>query len=147
MILSANGIMKAISDGILKITPFDVSKLNTSSYDVTLGNQIGYYPMVNCPTCYYGQVDPSVDPDRFGHMAALSPEDPSMTHMMSRPYIDLAEYIDMIVDQIPDRGFLMYPGNVYLVNINEEIDCRGVVAEISGKSKIARAGRKTGKRS
>ena len=59
---------------------------------------------------------------------------------MNRPVIDLAEYQDMIIEQIPEYGFVIFPGNVYIVNINEKIDCRAVVPEISGKSRLGRAG-------
>lgn len=142
MILSTRGILDAIDNGKLEITPMDISHLGPCSYDLTIGDKIGFYPLLtdNGQMVYYGQVTADIDPDRFGPTAAMNPEDVGVTHIVQRPMIDLAEYQDMIITDIPETGYVLYPGNVYLCQVNEELNCLGVVPEVSGRSKIARAG-------
>lgn len=142
MILSTQGIMDAIAHGKLAISPLNPSHFGTCGYDLTLGDKIGFYPLLtdNGQMVYYGQVTPDIDPDRFGPTAAMSPDEAGVTHIVQRPMIDLGEYQDMIVTTIPEEGYILYPGNVYLCQVNEELDCKAVVPELSGRSKIARAG-------
>jgi dCTP deaminase len=43
MILSGREILKNIEEGGIKITPFDKSKINPNSYNLTLANELLYY--------------------------------------------------------------------------------------------------------
>ena len=73
------------------------------------------------PTTTYGQVAPDLTPDMFGHMAALEPDSPVTKHIVQRPLMNLAGRPPILQREISKDGIVLYPGNVYLAQVNEKI--------------------------
>ena len=142
--LSRNGILKAMDAGDITIDPFDSRHLGPNSYDLTLGNKIAFYVLtgegVDYPTTTYGQVAPDLTPDMFGHMAALEPDSPVTKHIVQRPLMNLAGRPPILQREISKDGIVLYPGNVYLAQVNEKICGKRYVPELTGRSSLARAG-------
>lgn len=146
--LTRKEIVEALDSGILLIKPFNSEQLNPCSYDLTLSPKIAYYKLFygnNAKVVKYSQVSDRYTPRDYGHKAAL-PTDVAMYMdgcvMVERPVIDLAEEPELVEEEIPETGFILYPGVIYLGMVNELIDCTNYVAELTGKSKLARAGLK-----
>ena len=142
--LSRQGIMHALETGDIEIEPFDIKQLGPNSYDLRLGKTIGYYALVGTgvdfPTTSYGLVDREMTPERYGHQAALDPDSPHATCIMTRPIMNLAGRPPIIQREISDDGIMLYPGNVYLALIQESICGKRFVPELTGRSSLARAG-------
>ena len=142
--LSRNGILKAMDAGDITIDPFDSRHLGPNSYDLTLGDKIAFYVLtgegVDYPTTTYGQVAPDLTPDMFGHMAALEPDSPVTKHIVQRPLMNLAGRPPILQREISKDGIVLYPGNVYLAQVNEKICGKRYVPELTGRSSLARAG-------
>lgn len=143
--LSANAILNAIKTKQLEIKNFRMDQLNPNSYDLTLGNRIGYYALYTEDASFinYGQSDMYRTPDMFGHEAAYPPVEgtPGLEIIVqNRPIIDPARYMNMIQQDIPEIGMVIYPGNVYLAMVEEEIYSENLVVEMRAKSSISRAG-------
>lgn len=140
--LAKRAIEKAIRKKELEITPFRKCQLNPNSYDVRLGEQIAYYSLAEMDEMklVYGQVDTFHTPRDFGHQAAMDYEDPAVTHVVQQTIFDLVHENATMQDVIPDTGFTLYPGVLYLAFIEEEIYSNFYVPEIGGKSSLARAG-------
>ena len=142
--LSRNGILRAMDAGDITIDPFDSRHLGPNSYDLTLGDKIAFYVLtgegVDYPTTTYGQVAPDLTPDMFGHMAALEPDSPVTKHIVQRPLMNLAGRPPILQREISKDGIVLYPGNVYLAQVNEKICGKRYVPELTGRSSLARAG-------
>lgn len=111
MILGDVDILAALEAGDITIDPFDRLKLGPCSYDVTLGDEIKYYPRV------LDGASQVIDP-------FVAPEMRSIT--MSR---------------VNRTGLLLRPGQLYLGHTAETIGTGlKYVADIGGKSSLARLG-------
>lgn len=143
--LVKNEILKEIDNRRLYIEPFNRSNLNPNSYDLTLSPYIAYYRLVDGKhrsLVTYTQVGGCTTRD-YGHTAALPKNainDVEYGKLTTLPVIDLATEPELKEEVIPDTGFLLFPGVIYLGLVNEVIDCSNFIAELSGKSKLARAG-------
>lgn len=143
--LIKNEILNEIDNGRLFIEPFNRSNLNPNSYDLTLSPYIAYYRLVDGSHrrfVTYTQVGGCSTRD-YGHAAALPKnaiDDVNGGKHATVPVIDLASEPELKEEVIPDTGFLLFPGVIYLGLVNEVIDCSNFIAELSGKSKLARAG-------
>lgn len=143
MILTGTAIANACAIGeLMRITPMDYSHLKPNSYEITLGDTVHFYNLNNDrhQDTLYGQVDANVDPDRFGHLAALQYDDPNTTMIYKRPVIDTADLPELVGLPMPETGFLLFPGNIYLVDTVEEISLYKVVSEFAGKAELASMG-------
>ena len=146
--LTRDAIVEALYCGALMIEPFNPERLNPCSYDLTLSPKIAYYKLfygTNAKVVKYSQVSDRHTPRDYGHKAAL-PTDVARHMdgcvMVERPVIDLADEPELVEEELPASGFILYPGVIYLGMVNELIDCTNYVAELTGKSKLARAGLK-----
>lgn len=142
--LSRNGILEALNKGDIRISPFNEKQLGPNSYDVRLGNKIAYYVLVgetmDYPTVTYGLVNKDSTPELYGHLAVLDATSENAGHIIRRPVMDLAGRPPIIQREIPEDGFVLYPGNVYLAHIKETICGIKYVPELTGRSSLARAG-------
>lgn len=148
-ILTKNAILQALAARRITVEPLHFENLGPNSLDLTLGHIISYYPFVKMnengetdrgDTVTIGQLDQELRPEDYGHMATRIPTDPSVTHIRELPLMDLAHYQDTYQEEIPETGFVIWPGNVYLVKVNETIWCADLVTEVAGLSRISRAG-------
>lgn len=148
-ILTKNAILQALAARRITVEPLHFENLGPNSLDLTLGNMISYYPFIKMneeggadrgDTITIGQLDTELRPEDYGHMAMRMPMDPSVQHIRELPLMDLAHYQDTYQEEIPETGFVILPGNVYLVKVNETIWCADLVTEVAGLSRISRAG-------
>jgi dCTP deaminase len=120
MILGGQTILDEVKAGNIQITPFDESRINPNSYNLTLGNKLLVY-----------------DVGLFTGMKQTLWGD--TIHVIDSP-------LDMKRDNptkeiiIPEDGLLIEPGRVYLGTTNEFTFTDKYVPMLEGRSSIGRLG-------
>jgi dCTP deaminase len=114
MILSGKEIKKQIDLGEIYIDPFDEKKLNPNSYNVCLGNKLLTYPL-----------------------KGLSPFNEFLGF---EEYLDIKKQPKTKTIIIPEDGFVLLPGNLYLGRTLETTKTRNFVPMLEGRSSIGRLG-------
>ena len=122
MILSGKQILKEMETGNIKITPFNINQLNPNSYNLKLANELLVYdiPMNECFTCADGG--------------------------FVRDYCFFTQPLDMRKEnhtrkiEIPEEGFILYPGILYLGRTVEFTETHNFIPCVEGRSSIGRLG-------
>jgi dCTP deaminase len=116
MILSDKQILLAIEMDRIKIEPFRRECLGSNSYDVHLGVTLGVYVK----------------------------EEPSWArpaqHSKVMPVLDAKKEPKLDLFEIPDDGWVLEPGVLYLGATEEYTETHGFVPWIDGKSSVGRLG-------
>lgn len=116
MILTDSDIQKRVNCGDIAFLPkFDRSQLGSNSYDLTLARTLMVYKQ-------FGQT-------------TIEPESP----IVNMP-LDCREDNPTIEFQIPDEGFVLQPGELYLGATVEATKCKDLCPMLEGKSSIGRLG-------
>lgn len=118
MILSDKQILTEIQKGTIVIEPFDPSCLGSNSYDIHLSKYIATYDWKGHET-----VRCSV----YGNYEDL-------------PVLDSKKHNKIIHSEIPEEGFILKPGILYLCSTIEYTESHIHVPFIEGKSSIGRLG-------
>ena len=153
-ILTKAEILKGVLYNRIRITPWteevSMQQIGPNSIDLTLGNSISFYPFVKLEdsgelsgggdTITIGQTSVDTRPEDYGHFAMKMPTDPDVQYLREMPLMDLARYQDTYQTEIPESGFILWPGNIYLVKVNETLWAKDLVIKVSGLSSLARAG-------
>lgn len=115
MILSDIQILGLINEGSILIEPFRRECLGSNSYDVHLGPRIGTYV-----------------------------KDPHMDGLV--PWAELPKELDakkptnFTTCDIPDEGFVLRPGQLYLAATEEYTETHTTIPWLDGKSSVGRLG-------
>ena len=153
-ILTKAEILKGVLYNRIRITPWteevSMQQIGPNSIDLTLGNSISFYPFVKLEdsgelsgggdTITIGQTSVDTRPEDYGHFAMKMPTDPDVQYLREMPLMDLARYQDTYQTEIPESGFILWPGNIYLVKVNETLWAKDLVIKVSCISSLARAG-------
>lgn len=110
MLLGDNEILSEISEGNIKIEPFDRDCLGSNSYDVHLSK-------------YLATQNSNVDPGIWGPGVIDPRKPPDVTHF-----------------EIPPSGYLLKPWTLYLGSTVEYTECYKCVPSVNGKSSTGRLG-------
>lgn len=121
MILSASDIAAAISFGHIEIDPYDQSRLNPASYDLTLGDEVAIYTAVER------------DDRELGLVRELGGRQKKRL---------LDSYVEQTISRfrMSPGGFVVEPGELYLMHTAERVHTRKYVSVLDGKSSIGRLG-------
>ena len=138
-ILTGEEILKQMEEGHIKIGNFDRKRLQPNSYDLTLGNQISYYALMEYG-CKIGQLSKDTPFEKYGMTAVTDVDDKECGFIRGIPYLDSLEPNAMIQEEIPEDGYILLPRILYLVLVNESVWSDKFVSEVSAPSSIARLG-------
>nr|DAS58551.1 MAG TPA: dCTP deaminase dUTPase [Caudoviricetes sp.] len=116
--LTGKEIKRLIGTGQINISDYDEKRVNPNSYNLRIGNKIGYYPMNE----YHEYASHDID------------------HEYPIYYLDSKKENEMEVVTIPDDGIILTPGMLYLASTMEKVKADGVIPCISGRSSMARLG-------
>jgi dCTP deaminase len=119
-ILSGPEIRYQIEKGLITIDPYDPSRVNPASVDLTLGNSVKVYAR----TC-----------KRLEYTAY---EDGSNLTPCNGGVLDSKEAWETLDFQIPKEGWVLKPGLCYLMHTAEVVSTEDLVPILDGKSSIAR---------
>lgn len=133
MVLSDSSILKELEAGNIIISPFDQKYLNPNSVDLTLAPQFKVYTrnIKKVPSMrylpdwvqLYGAY--TVSGDGYQYEEPLDPR-------QSNPTLEFT---------IPEEGYVLQPGEVYLYACNERIGVKNNIrAKVEGKSSLGRLG-------
>ena len=123
MILSDRDILKFIESGDIEITPFDRDCLGTNSYDVHLAPTLLVYEVAF----------PAYDvTQRTAHTL--------IGKTLEEPYLDCKIEPKTLELTIPEQGFILYPGTLYLAATVEHTSTYKHIPFLEGKSSLGRLG-------
>lgn len=137
MILSKEYIKKALESEDVIIEKFVPENLNPNSYDLTLGNKIAWYPVLE-NNVTVPQIDEDTPYDRYGMAAVTNESNATFARIIG--YLDPAKDNMMIEKTIPKEGIVLLPHILYLCMVNETLWSNRYVFELTGKSTLARLG-------
>jgi dCTP deaminase len=118
MILTKQGILNAMSVGVIEIDPFDPEHLNPASYDLRLGGKVLQYVIHN-----------------------ETPEESLERHNLGlgkTPFLDAKLEPEVRSSFIDRKGILLKPGEGYLMHTVERVKTQAFVPVLDGKSSIGR---------
>ena len=125
-ILTGVKILEEVKNGTIEIDKYDQSRINPNSYNVCLDNKL----------LIYKTPDTHHDMKRF--------------RLMPKVHDVMSYYDDIILDMkkdnptdeiiIPETGFMLQPGILYLGSTRERIMTKKYVPILSGRSSVGRLG-------
>lgn len=139
MILTGQKIIDEIASGHIRIEPFNIEKVQPNGIDLTIAAEYSYYQLSDRFT-KIGQINSDTDYLYYGLSAILNPNDENAKYHRYVPFLDTNGENTLITRKIPDDGIILFPNNLYLFKTNETVWSDKYVAEISGKSSLARLG-------
>jgi dCTP deaminase len=122
-ILSGPRIEQMVKEGWIEIDPFDRTRVNPASIDLTLGREVAVYERWSLYLSVDGQLR---SPD-----SCLSASDEEM---------DVKEEPKVLRYAMGDGGLLLRPGILYLMHTAERVKTNEFVPVLDGKSSIGRLG-------
>jgi dCTP deaminase len=133
-VLSDRAIADAVSRGDIHIDPFDMSQLNPSSYDMTLGDKVAVYAE--------WVVDDRQTPALVLGLRGTTREPRDGRHLsMYDVYVhDVKEEPKTLSFVIGEEGWVLKPGILYLMHTREVVAPGKLVACADGKSSLGRLG-------
>lgn len=123
MILSGNEIIKRVESGDIYIDEFDPEKVNPNSYNLRLAPVLGVYEH-NGEEVVVTQYDEHGEP-MIGY---------------SRTYLDMAKPLVLNEFEIPEDGYVLEPGKLYLGRTYERTITKNLVPMLEGRSSTGRLG-------
>lgn len=126
MILTGKEISKRVANGEISISNFKKSQVNPNSYNLTLGKKLLYYKN--------------------------TPKDTVLSRLFYDVYklitgkyhksqvIDMKKENEIVEIDIPEEGYVLHPGIVYLARVEEYTETYGLVPMLEGRSSIGRLG-------
>lgn len=150
MILSGRRVSEEITNGGIKVDPFDARRVNPVSYDVTLGNKVAVYE----GTCWYNPTNmlPS-SMDMLGGNRVVRASDvvyeafkrEDGSRLKAIPVdrwgdfcLDAKDVNPIVTWTIGDKGWVLKPGIAYLMHTHEKVCAEKFVPILDGKSSIGR---------
>lgn len=132
MILTDKTILDSMEKGEIVITPFDRKNLGTNSVDLTLSPHIKTY--VNAEDYW---LETFISGNR--HVE----ESPNIYRTISNVdgyFIDCKANNETREFEIPEEGFILQPGQLYIASTNEYTETHNAVPKLEGRSSIGRLG-------
>lgn len=139
MLLSGSEIKKEILNGHININPFHEEKIQPNSIDLTLAPTFAYYGLAE-EFIKIGQLNEQIRFEDYGLSSIYDPEDDCVNYHRFVGVLDTRGYNKLITETIPEEGIILFPRVLYLFKTNEVIWSDKYVAEVSGKSTLARLG-------
>ena len=119
MILTDNKIKQEIANGLIICEPYNQDLVNPNSIDVTLA------PILRC----YMETYWTDKKDVYPH-----------SHWTRSMVLDIKKENKNESFEIPESGFILYPGILYLGATNEKVGSDHYIPIITGKSSLGRYG-------
>lgn len=125
MILSGDAIREQHENGNIKIDPWDDSNLNPNSYNLHLHGELVRYGDFWC--------------DGY-HNPEWKPDPPIAASTVDYTLDMKKENRTFPPETIPEEGFVLQPGELYLARTVEYTETHGLVPMLEGRSSIGRLG-------
>ena len=116
MILTGKQIELAREEGYLDISDFDRKRLNPNSYNLRLADEIGIYG------------------------AMIHNKGEETVSFLCPKYLDMKEKNFLVYEKIPEEGYILQPGKLYLARTMEYTETHKFVPMLEGRSSVGRLG-------
>jgi len=126
-ILTGPEIKSQVERGRIEVSPFDESRVQPNSLDLTLGDEV----------CVYEGV---VYAPKLTVAGASSLEWSYSLHADPHGHLDSRKDNPVARFKLDKMGWLIKPGILYLMHVVEELRAPKLVMELAGKSSLARLG-------
>lgn len=133
-ILTGTAIHGAVMDGKIHIDNFDIKNLNPNSYNLHIGDKISTIKP-NRHRQYMGQPDSCFDQNGIGCTPSVL-----VTKTQSWIELDLRDKPELVTEEIPTEGYVLSPGNLYLIPTLESIYSPEYEFILTGRSSMGRLG-------
>lgn len=121
--------------GEIVITPFDRKNLGTNSVDLTLAPHMKTY--VNGNKWFY---ENHVQKRSYFSTHDEERETFHLFGLTKGYFIDCKENNETVEHEIPEEGFILQPGKLYIASTNEYTETHNAVPKLEGRSSIGRLG-------
>ena len=135
MIFIDKTILESLDNGNIVIAPFNKANLGTNSVDLTLSPRMKTY--VNGDKWFYEnhvQGKPCF---------SIRDENSETFHLFGLTkgyFIDCKENNETVEHEIPEEGFILQPGKLYIASTNEYTETWNAVPKLEGRSSLGRLG-------
>ena len=129
--LTGAEILKRVKAGDIRISDFDIKRLNPNSYNLRISNKIAHYKMFEI-------LKPKLMMD--GNISYVYNNPANFVAYGPFTYIDSKEENEIVEEEIPENGFILYPGILYLGSTIESTWAKDLIPAIDGRSSTGRLG-------
>jgi dCTP deaminase len=139
MVLADSEILKGMDCGDLTIDPFNIEHLNPNSVDLTLHPDFKVYDTVVHTVTDMAHLPKDIFEQKLYTYNMVGDRDVWLYH----DPLDVKKDNPVLEFKIPDYGYILSPGQVYLYACNERIGTHpkaGLRAKVEGKSSLGRLG-------
>lgn len=130
--LTGAEILKRVKAGDIRISDFDAKRLNPNSYNLRISNKIAHYRMFEIITPKFIDDGSSC----YGYYIART----SFIEYGPCEFIDSKEENEIVEEEIPEDGYILYPGVLYLGSTIESTWAKDLIPAIDGRSSTGRLG-------
>lgn len=161
--LSGLEIKKQIEEGNIVISDFDESRLNPNSYNIRLGNKLKVYKNAVATSDELNKeinkrmepymeeiqkimtkvqsLDEEVSIENTKRIEELTKTKEDIVNQVLRDYaLDPKKDNETVDIKIPEEGYVLIPGTLYLGETVEYTETYGLIPNIDGRSTIGRLG-------
>lgn len=129
--LTGAEILKRVDAGDIRISDFDIKRLNPNSYNLRISNKIAHYKRFD------------IDKPRFisyGETSRVCKMTDAFVHYSPHAFIDSRKENEIVEEEIPEDGYILYPGVLYLGSTIESTWAKDLIPAIDGRSSTGRLG-------
>lgn len=129
--LTGAEILKRVKAGDIRISDFDIKRLNPNSYNLRISNKIAHYDRFDIGDPMYEQYD------ECGRTYRLRS---TFVHYYPGTVIDSKKENKIVEEEMPEDGYILYPGILYLGSTIESTWAKDLIPAIDGRSSTGRLG-------
>lgn len=135
MIFTDKTILESLDNGEIVITPFNRENIGTNSVDLTLSPRMKTY--VNGDKWFY---ENHVQGKSYFSTRYENSETFHLFGLTEGYFIDCKENNETVEHEIPEEGFILQPGKLYIASTNEYTETWNAVPKLEGRSSLGRLG-------
>ena len=129
--LTGAEILKRVKAGDIRISDFDIKRLNPNSYNLRISNKIAHYKMFEI-------LKPKLMLD--GKVLYVYNNQSNFITYHPYEFIDSKMENEIVEEEIPEDGYILYPGVLYLGSTIESTWAKDLIPAIDGRSSTGRLG-------
>lgn len=138
MILTGSQIRDEVKWGNIVISDFDLSRLNPNSYNLRLADEIGTYLPIPIEFKAFDECSFEEKKNILNKHRHKMP--PDGDYFPTKYGLDMKKKMPLHIQKIPEEGFILEPGQLYLARTMEYTETMGYIPMLEGRSSIGRLG-------
>lgn len=131
--LTGAEILKRVGAGDIRISDFDLKRLNPNSYNLRISNKIAHYKLFTVE-------NPWIEFKGPGDLTSIYRKQENFILYGPNEFIDSRKENEIVEEEIPEDGYILYPGVLYLGSTIESTWAKDLIPAIDGRSSTGRLG-------